>query len=305
MVAAHRPRACTPGRIRRRCNARSSRAARSPWSRARSHRSWSRTTGSSGVALDDGHVVPADAVVVGPRMIARSGVLAALGLARRGAPDGIRARRSRARQMGATEIPGVWVAGNVAEIDARSCTPPERERLPARRSTPISSPRTRARRCDVMHAAMHTATPAGVRQEVLGRAVRIGVGDLERQPEPQLVTEVADLRARHPRWTSVPAKVPMPCGWLSTDGGSRRSTSRRSRWSGRSTLTAAEDARPRRAITWQQADVTEWDRRPDRSISCRRSSCTSRRFSGAPYIHHCAAAVRPGGVLLVVGPPHP
>jgi thioredoxin reductase len=71
----------------------------------------------TGVRLDNGTVVPVRALAVGPRMVARSGVLATLGLKPAEHPLG--AGEYIAGDMtGLTEVPGVWVAGNVADLMA-------------------------------------------------------------------------------------------------------------------------------------------------------------------------------------------
>lgn len=69
----------------------------------------------TGVRLAGGTVIPREAVVVQPRFTARSGVLETLGLAATtlevaGQPIG---SYVAADPAGATEVPGVWVAGNV------------------------------------------------------------------------------------------------------------------------------------------------------------------------------------------------
>ncbi|MET9806687.1 NAD(P)/FAD-dependent oxidoreductase [Streptomyces halstedii] len=69
----------------------------------------------TGVRLAGGTVIPREAVVVQPRFTARSGVLKTLGLAATtlevaGQPIG---SYVAADPAGATEVPGVWVAGNV------------------------------------------------------------------------------------------------------------------------------------------------------------------------------------------------
>jgi thioredoxin reductase len=81
------------------------------------------TTGGrlSGVRLVDGTVVPRRAVVVAPRFTARSEVLASLGLVAveqemHGAVIG---SAVPADPMGATAVPGVWVAGNVTTLQAQ------------------------------------------------------------------------------------------------------------------------------------------------------------------------------------------
>jgi thioredoxin reductase len=70
-----------------------------------------------GAELADGTVLPFDAVVVGPRMVARSAVLAGLGLQARPHPMGAAfGEEVEADATGATGVPGVWVAGNVAAL---------------------------------------------------------------------------------------------------------------------------------------------------------------------------------------------
>jgi thioredoxin reductase len=68
--------------------------------------------------LADGRSVPLDAVVVAPRMLARSAVLDALGLAPEAHPSGL-GEQYPSGPAGRTEAPGVWVAGNVADVGAQ------------------------------------------------------------------------------------------------------------------------------------------------------------------------------------------
>ena len=69
----------------------------------------------TGVRLEGGPVVPADAVVVQPRMVARSEVLASLGIEAVEHPLGV-GTLVEADPFGATAVPGVWVAGNVVDM---------------------------------------------------------------------------------------------------------------------------------------------------------------------------------------------
>jgi thioredoxin reductase/protein-L-isoaspartate O-methyltransferase len=75
----------------------------------------------SGVRLADGQVVPRAAVVVAPRFTARSAVLTGLGLEaepfRMG--EAVVGSHVPADPRGATAVPGVWVAGNVADPGAQ------------------------------------------------------------------------------------------------------------------------------------------------------------------------------------------
>ena len=68
----------------------------------------------SGVRLAGGTVVPVRALVVMPRFVARSEVLAGLGLHATEHPRGV-GTRIEADPSGATAVPGVWVAGNVTD----------------------------------------------------------------------------------------------------------------------------------------------------------------------------------------------
>jgi thioredoxin reductase len=71
-----------------------------------------------GARLADGTSVPLDAVVVAPRMLARSAVLDSLGLAPEEHPSGM-GEQYPSGPNGRTEVPGVWVAGNVADVGAQ------------------------------------------------------------------------------------------------------------------------------------------------------------------------------------------
>jgi thioredoxin reductase len=74
--------------------------------------------GLEGARLADGTSVPLDALVVAPRMTARSAVLDSLGLAPEEHPSGLGEQYPSAA-TGRTEVPGVWVAGNVADVGAQ------------------------------------------------------------------------------------------------------------------------------------------------------------------------------------------
>jgi thioredoxin reductase len=71
----------------------------------------------TGVRLDDGSLVARRVMVVGAPMVARSHVLASLGLQPTPHPLGL-GEFIRAEATGLTEVPGVWVAGNVMDLSA-------------------------------------------------------------------------------------------------------------------------------------------------------------------------------------------
>jgi thioredoxin reductase len=80
--------------------------------------------GLTGVRLADGTSVPLDALIVAPRMIANAELLRPLGLV----PMEVRidghliGTQVEADPTGATSVPGVWVAGNLASIQAQVIT---------------------------------------------------------------------------------------------------------------------------------------------------------------------------------------
>jgi thioredoxin reductase len=71
-----------------------------------------------GVRLSDGTVVSREALAVSPRMTARAGFLAALGLRPEEHPGGV-GEHIPCDATGRTEVLGVWVAGNVTDLAAQ------------------------------------------------------------------------------------------------------------------------------------------------------------------------------------------
>jgi thioredoxin reductase len=80
----------------------------------------SDASGLTGVRLANGRRVPLDAVVVAPRMTARAELLAPLGLkpAEVRIGEHVVGTRIETDAAGATAVPGVWVAGNVADVQS-------------------------------------------------------------------------------------------------------------------------------------------------------------------------------------------
>jgi thioredoxin reductase len=72
----------------------------------------------TGVRLDDGQVIPCRALAIAPRFTARAGVLTGLGLTTTEQEMGghVIGSHIAADPSGATEVSGVWVAGNVANL---------------------------------------------------------------------------------------------------------------------------------------------------------------------------------------------
>jgi thioredoxin reductase len=81
-------------------------------------------SGLTGVRLADGTRVPLDALIVAPRMTARAELLAPLGLTPAAVTVGgqVIGTQIEADPSGATSVSGVWVAGNLAAIQAQVIT---------------------------------------------------------------------------------------------------------------------------------------------------------------------------------------
>jgi thioredoxin reductase len=75
-------------------------------------------SGLEDLTLLDGRLVEAQTVVVAPRMVARAGFLADLGLTPVQHPSGV-GEHVPADPTGRTAVPGVWVAGNVTDLTAQ------------------------------------------------------------------------------------------------------------------------------------------------------------------------------------------
>jgi thioredoxin reductase len=77
----------------------------------------------TGVRMHDGTVVARTALAVGPRAVARSGLLGSLGLHPVLHPLGTAfGEIIESDPAGLTAVPGVWVAGNLTDIQAQVIT---------------------------------------------------------------------------------------------------------------------------------------------------------------------------------------
>lgn len=72
----------------------------------------------TGVRLADGTLLARQVLAVAPRMTARAGFLASLGLKPTAHPAGV-GEYIEADRTGLTSVPGVWVAGNVTDLAAQ------------------------------------------------------------------------------------------------------------------------------------------------------------------------------------------
>ncbi|MEU3895234.1 bifunctional NAD(P)/FAD-dependent oxidoreductase/class I SAM-dependent methyltransferase [Streptomyces sp. NPDC045251] len=237
----------------------------------------------TGVRLDDGSVVACSAVVAAPRLVARSGVLSGLGLEPTPNPMGM-GEAIAADATGLTEVPGVWVAGNVTDLGAQ-----------------------------VMSAAAAGAAAAGaINADLIMEDTRLSMSVLsgdyweERyaagkrvwsgEPNPHVVAAAADL----PPGTAldVGAGEGGDSVWLASRGWKVVAVDRAQAALDRAAGHAADAGVE---VTWQQADVSRWEPGEARFDLISAQYLQLPRATREHLLRRLAAAVRPGGTLLVVG----
>ncbi|WP_236788214.1 bifunctional NAD(P)/FAD-dependent oxidoreductase/class I SAM-dependent methyltransferase [Amycolatopsis sp. GM8] len=263
----------------------------------------------TGVRMRSGQVVPRAAVVVTPKFTARADVLVSLGLETTELEVGGQVVGSYvpADPTGATSLPGVWVAGNVANAMAQVISSAAGG-LTA--GAAINGDLMQEDVRDAMSAEFTAAQEREVAERVLGhRGHGMPVVDREwweelyrtdtkfwsGQPNAQLVAEVSDL----PPGTALDAG----CGeggdavWLAERGwrvtGADFVGTALERAAGHAKEAGVE-------VDWVRADVTSW------TPPARFDLVTSHFLQVLPderaaAFARLADAVAPGGTLLIVG----
>jgi thioredoxin reductase/SAM-dependent methyltransferase len=243
-----------------------------------------------GVRLASGDVVPRVAVAIGPRFAARSQPLAGLGLV----PEEmvvkghVVATRIAADPTGLTAVPGVWVAGNVTDPMAQVAT-----------AAADGSRAAHAINLDLLEEDVATtlALHRGG-EEFWEDRYRSQDAIWSGKPNPQLVHEVADLPAG--RALDVGAGEGADAVWLAQRGWqvtgvdiSRVALDR-----------AAQHAREAGVLArtrWTAADVTTWEPEPCGYDLVSAQYMHLPREKREALFARLAAAVAPGGRLLLVG----
>ncbi|GLZ11736.1 methyltransferase [Actinomadura sp. NBRC 104425] len=237
----------------------------------------------TGLRLADGTVVACSAVTVAPRLVANSALLKGLGLEPAAHPMGV-GESIAADPTGLTEVPGVWVAGNVTDVMAQV----------------MSSAAGGASAAAAINADL-IAEDTELTLRVLSRdhweeRYESGKRVWSGKPNPQLVATATDL----PPGTAldVGSGEGADSVWLASRG-----------WkvTGVDVAQAALDRAARHAdeagvdVTWQRADVTAWQPAPAQFDLVSAQYLHLPRPAREALIRRLATAVRPGGTLLIVG----
>lgn len=247
-----------------------------------------------------------EALVVAPNGHARSDLLSGLGLQPAPHPMGM-GEQIESDVVGLTSVPGVWVAGNVTELSATVVVSAAAGVMAgAAANADLIMEDTRL----AVEKARHTVDSNGVDSSSVDYAnhftaefwnERYSGGSVwSGNPNVRLVEHVSDLRPG--------TALDVGCGegadaiWLAQQGWSVTGVDVSTVGLAR----AAEHARRHGVddIVWEEADVLEWDPAP------RRFDLISAQFMHLPReiqqsVHRrLAAAINPGGTLLLVGHAH-
>jgi thioredoxin reductase/SAM-dependent methyltransferase len=252
----------------------------------------------TGVRLASGEVVALDALVVGARLTARSALLESLGLA----PVDVEVaghvigRQVPADPTGATAVPGVWVAGNVANVQAQVITAAAAGLTAgAAINADLIAEETRDS-VEAYRERVRGIFEAAAWEQRYSERPAVWSG----KPNPQLVAEAAGL---------APGRaLDIGCGegadavWLAERGWQVTALDISTVALGRAAA-HAEQAGPEVAdrIRWTHADLR------DTPLAPQAYDLVSSQFMHPPgeareeLFGRLAAAVAPGGTLLIVG----
>ncbi|WP_018350087.1 FAD-dependent oxidoreductase [Longispora albida] len=252
----------------------------------------------TGVKLASGEVVPLDALVVAPSPAAGSPLLGSLGLAAADVEFGGQVIGSQvpADPAGKTSVPGVWVAGNVADLSAQVITAAA---AGTKAGSMINMELVNEDTYDAVHQYRHR-TGTFFEREALEDWYRSRPALWSGRPNAQLVTEASRL---------TPGRVlDAGCGeggdaiWLAGHGWQVTAVDLASTALDRGAAHAAEaGAEVAGRITWTQTDLRS---EPPASGTYDLVSAQYLHLPAAErqaLFSRLAEAVAPGGTLLLVG----
>jgi thioredoxin reductase len=256
----------------------------------------------TGVRLDDGRTITCHALAVQPRFAARVDVLAGLGLSatEKRAGDHVVGTFIAADDTGATEVPGVWVAGNVADLRAMLISSAAAGVLAAAAINADLAAEDADRALERHRAAR--ALPTTVRD---GDTAESYWDRFYAEPHPHWSGEANAVLVRETADMTPGTALDLGCGeggdaiWLAQQG-----------WM----VTAVDIARPalQRAreraaaagvgdrITWLRHDLAQWQSTGAFDLVSVQYLHSSIDLPRDRILRAAASAVTPGGVLMIV-----
>jgi thioredoxin reductase/SAM-dependent methyltransferase len=261
-----------------------------------------------GVRMGDGGLIACEAVVVAPRMVARAGFLDDLGLRPVEHPSGM-GEHVPCDPTGRTDVAGVWVAGNVSDLSAQVGAAASQGAFAAAQINADlvmeeTGEAVDARRTGAVHRhEVHPTDKAGFWEDFYDG----DSGPWSGRPNHALVVELTDRPVPGGPGTA----LDLGCGagadaiWLAQQG-----------WSvtGVDISSAALVHAASAAAVAGVADRIEWLQRdldggpPDDGLPDGAWDLVAAAYLHSPVelrreelLRHAAAAVRPGGILLVIG----
>ncbi|WP_375431399.1 methyltransferase domain-containing protein [uncultured Friedmanniella sp.] len=264
----------------------------------------------SGVRLASGQVVPLSALVTAPRFVARSALLESLGLKAVEQELGgiVIGQTVPADATGATAVPGVWVAGNVTDLQAQVISSAAAGlNAAAMLNADLIAEDTRRAVEEARHSsgAAHADAgaedghePPGLDVDSWEERYRASTAVWSGRANEQLMTEASRLTPG--------TALDLGCGegadavWLATQGWQTTGVD----WSATALTRAASHAEAAGVgdrVDWQAVDVREWTP-PSGAfdlVSAHFLHPTAEERPG--LLARLATAVAPGGTLLWVG----
>ncbi|MDQ2677298.1 MAG: FAD-dependent oxidoreductase [Actinomycetota bacterium] len=250
----------------------------------------------TGVRLADGSTVAADAVVVGPRFETRASFLAPLGLVPVEHPTGL-GTFVPSEMAGTTSVPGVWLAGNVTDPMLQvSHAAAAGSMAGAHINADLVTEETDAAVAAARHDGGIPVMDRAFWEQRYSASDRVWSGN----PNPQLVAEATELTPGTA--LDVGAGEGADSIWLATQGWTVTAVDISSVALDKGRVESeARGADIAGRIAWVQADLTDgW-------VPPARYDLVSAQFMHLPPEHRLplyerlAAAVAPGGHLLIVG----
>jgi thioredoxin reductase/SAM-dependent methyltransferase len=237
----------------------------------------------SGVRLEDGSFVARQAIVVAPKFVANTRILEELGLPAQQHPNGF-GMHVPAKPTGATDVPGVYVAGNVTDLAAQVVV--------AAGQGLMAGAAINAELCEEeAHDALMFS--AGFWDDRYGSTARVWSGN----PNVQLVASVSELSPGTA--LDVGSGEGADAIWLALRGWQVTAVDISQIALDRA---AAEAARAGvDGIRWQAGDLLTWDPAPEQYDLVSAQFIHLPGEARAALHQRLAAAVRPGGMLLIVG----